>query len=179
VLKKKKRKEERRRKKKERRKEEKNLAEKPRGEHGDPSPHKGQPGRREDHWQEGDIPNEVLRGADLLKGHKGKGLCKGAEQNVLVEEDREDDLNQELGEKGQEANEIRGRPLKAEIEVVEVHREVVPVVLAGDVVQVRLLQELKPVQIIHEPCEGEEGAGTDEPKLKPRGVEKAADPPKN
>ena len=98
--------EERRRRKRYEEKKLTNLAEKPRGEHDNSLPHKGKPGRGKDHRQEGNVPDEVLRGADFLKGHKGKGLCKGAKQDVLVEQDGKNCLKQELGKEGKKSNQV-------------------------------------------------------------------------
>ena len=120
----------------------------------------------QDEGEEGEVPEEVLSSHHLVEGDEHEGLTEHGEDDVVdpVELGGDHEEEDELGEEGHEV-EAEVVILHSEVEQVEVDAEVVPDVLPGDVVEVRLLQEVLAVESVAEPCEEAESdeAAEDEP----------------
>ena len=97
---------------------------------------------------------------NLVEGDEDEGLTEHGEDDVVdpVELGCDDEEEDELGEEGDEV-EPGIVVLHGEIEQVEIHTEVVPDVLPGDVMEVGVLEEVLPVQAVAEP--GQEAEGDD------------------
>ena len=96
----------------------------------------------------------------LVECDEDQGLTEHGEDDVVdpVELGCDDEEEEELGEEGDEV-EAGIVVLHGEVEQVEIHTEVVPDVLPGDVVEVSVLEEVLPVHVVAEP--GEEGESED------------------
>ena len=105
------------------------------------------------------VESEVFT-VHLVEGDEDQGLTEHGEDDVVdpVELGGDDEKENELGEEGDEV-EAGVVVLHGEVEQVEIHTEVVPDVLPGDVVEVSVLEEVLPVHVVAEP--GEEGQGGD------------------
>lgn len=93
--------------------------------------------------QQGQVPEEVLAGADLVEGHEGERLRQqGAGQGALGRGEGDEHAGEEeLREEGEGGDGRPGGAGRGEVELGVVRAEVVAVVDARDVVEVGVLQE--------------------------------------
>ena len=98
-----------------------------------------------------EVPQEVLRGGDLVKYDEHDGLqCQAHFQLIVVfqgEEEEKEGLGEERDEL-EKARELEILGILLEVEEVEVRREVVPSVRSDEMVEIRLVRKLKPIDTI-------------------------------
>ena len=82
-----------------------------------------------------------LRSADFIKRDKYEGLHEAAQSYVAVEVERREEEEEELGQEGHQPYHEGEAGVLDQVKHVEVHREVVPSVPSGDVVEISFFQK--------------------------------------
>src|SRR5262245_19724040 len=83
-----------------------------------------------------------LRSDNLVVSNKGHCLQKAAEHQVIAVPNGQENDDERRGDKGKQPHKEARRRAVAEVDVVEPQRKVVSMVLANQMVQVRLLEKL-------------------------------------